>query len=63
MKIKHTALLQMNVQLLYKRKRIQNKLSWNNLFIDQTYLLDAILLQQDVRNEWLIGLNNIERSF
>ena len=41
--------------MLYQRKKIQNKLSWNNLFVNQTYLLGTELLQQ--------GLNNIQRSF
>ena len=44
MKIKHTLLLQMNLQMLYRRGKIQKKLSWNNLFINQTHLLGTELL-------------------
>ena len=53
----------MNQQLLYRKKKIQNKLSWNNRFIDQTYLLGAELLQQGVSKGWLNRSNNIERPF
>ena len=63
MKIKHTTLLWMNLQLLYKRRKNQNKLSWNNLFIDQNNLLGADLLQQGVPKEWYNRSNNIERPF
>ena len=52
--------LQMNVQLLY-RKKIENKWSGNNLFIIKT-LIVATLLQQGVPKEWLIFSNNIERA-
>ena len=46
-----------------KEKYISKKLSWNNLFINQTYLLNAALLQQGVLKEWLNHSNNIERPF
>ena len=46
-----------------KEKNIQNKLSWNSLFINQTYLFGASLLQQGVPKEWLNRSNNIERPF
>ena len=53
----------MNLQLLYRKKKNQNKLSWNNLFINQTNLLGATILQCGVPNEWLNRSNNIERPF
>ena len=53
----------MNLQLLYRTKKNQNKYSWNNLFIDQTYLLGTTLLQQGVPNEWLNRSNNMGRPF
>ena len=56
-------LLWTNLQLLHRRETNQNKLSWNNLFITQTYLLGADLLQQGVPKEWLNRSNNIERPF
>ena len=53
----------MNQQLLYRKKKNQNKLSWKNLFINQTTFLGAELLQQGVLKEWLNRLNNIEYPF
>ena len=63
MKIKHIVSSQMNQQLLYRKKKNQNKLSWKNLFINQTTFLGAELLQQGVLKEWLNRLNNIEYPF
>ena len=37
--------------VVVQKEKIQNKLSWNNLFINQTYLLGADLLQQGVPKE------------
>ena len=37
MKIRHIASLRMNHQLLYRKEKIQNKLSWNNQFIKPYY--------------------------
>ena len=53
----------MNLQLLCRRIKIQNKLTWNNLFTNETNLLGTTLLQQGVPNEWLNRLNNIVRPF
>ena len=53
----------MDTSLLSRRKKNQNKLSRNNLFINQTNLFSADLLQQGVPNEWLNRLDNIERTF
>ena len=52
----------MNLQLLYRTKKIKTK-SWNNLFINQTNLLDATLVQQGGSKEWLNRSYNIERPF
>ena len=53
----------MNLQLLYRREKNQNKLSWNNLFINQTYLLGATLLQQSLPKECLNRSRTVERPF
>ena len=45
------------------KRKIQNKFSWNNLFINQSNLLGTTLLQQGVPKEWLNRSNNVERSF
>ena len=53
-------------ELKYKKKThtvVTNKLSWNNLFINQTYFLGAELLQQGVPKEWLKRLNDIKHPF
>ena len=41
----------------------QNKLSWNNLFINQTNLLGKDLIQQGVPKKWFNRSNNIECHF
>ena len=56
-------MLWIDLQLLYRRGKNQNKLSWNNLFINQTNLLGADLLQQGVLKEWLNPSNTIESPF
>ena len=53
----------MILQLLYSRGKTQNKLSWNNLFINLTNLLGADLSQQGVPKELLNRSNNTERPF
>ena len=45
--IKHIALSRMNQQLLYRMEKNQNKLSWNNLFINQIYLLAQIYCSKE----------------
>ena len=37
--------------VVVQNKKNQNKLSWNNLFINQTNFLSTTLLQQGVPNE------------
>ena len=49
--------------VVQKREKVQNKLSWNNLFINQTFLLGTTILQSGVPKEWLNRSNNIERPF
>ena len=49
--------------VVVQNKKNQNKLSWNNLFINQTFLLSADRLQAGVPKEWLNRSNNIERPF
>ena len=49
--------------VVVRNEKNQNKLSWNNLFINQTNLLGTTLLRQGVPNEWLNRPNNIERPF
>ena len=49
--------------VVVQNKKKQNKLSWNILFINQTNLLGAVLLQQGATKEWFNRSNNIERLF
>ena len=49
--------------VVVQNEKKQNKLSWNNLFINQNNLVVTTLLQQEVSKEWLNCSNNIERPF
>ena len=47
---------------MQKRKK-KPSVSWNNLSINQRYMLGVELLQQGVPKEWLTCLTSIERLF